>query len=102
VDLIQLFILIVVVGICGAIAEWIVGFKPGGLMVTIIVGVVGAYLGGWLGSLLRVELPLFSLFNLEVGVTRFNLLWAVIGSIVLLLLLHLLRGGIGRQQFRRP
>jgi uncharacterized membrane protein YeaQ/YmgE (transglycosylase-associated protein family) len=102
VDPIQLLILLALVGICGAIAEWIVGFNPGGLMITIIVGVIGAYLGGWFGSLLAFELPLFSLFTVEVGTTRFNLLWAVIGSIVLLLLLHFLRGDPGRQQVGGP
>jgi uncharacterized membrane protein YeaQ/YmgE (transglycosylase-associated protein family) len=102
VDTIQLLILLVVVGICGAIAQWIVGFNPGGLLLTIIVGVIGAYLGTWLGSLLPFQLPLFSLFTIEVGTTSFNLLWAVIGSILLLLLLNFLRSGMGRQQLRRP
>jgi len=102
VDLIQLLTLLVVVGICGAIAQWIVGFNPGGLLLTIIVGVIGAYFGGWLGSLIPFELPLFSLFNVAVGMTTFNLLWAIIGSILLLVLLHLLRGSVSRQQIRRP
>jgi uncharacterized membrane protein YeaQ/YmgE (transglycosylase-associated protein family) len=102
VDLIQLLILLVIVGICGAIAQWIVGFNPGGLLLTIIVGVIGAYLGSWLGSMISFELPLFSLFTIAVGTTSFNLLWAVIGSILLLLLLNFLRGGMSRQQLGGP
>ena len=99
-DLIQLLILIVMVGICGAIAEWLIGFHPGGLVITIVVGVIGAYLGAWLSSLIPFDLPLFSLLTVEVGQTSFSLLWAVVGSIVLLLLLNLLRGAAGRQQLR--
>ena len=96
-DLIQVLILLILVGICAAIAEWIIGFSPGGLLVTVIVGVVGAYLGGWLRNLLPFELPLFSLFTVEVGSVTFNMLWSVIGSILLLLLLNVLRDSMRRQ-----
>jgi uncharacterized membrane protein YeaQ/YmgE (transglycosylase-associated protein family) len=100
-DLIQLLVLLILVGICAAIAEWIIGYTPGGLIVTIIVGVIGAYLGAWLSTLLPFELPLFSWFNVEVGTTIFNLIWAVIGSILLLLLLNVLRTSQLRRQASR-
>jgi uncharacterized membrane protein YeaQ/YmgE (transglycosylase-associated protein family) len=39
--------------IAGAIARLILpGKQPGGFLVTLILGVIGAVLGGWLGSLL--------------------------------------------------
>jgi uncharacterized membrane protein YeaQ/YmgE (transglycosylase-associated protein family) len=88
VDLLQLLILLIIAGLCGAIAEWIVGFSPGDLLVTIINGVVGAYVGSWVGSLIPIDLPL----RVAVGTISFNLIWAVLGSIVLLLLLRTLRG----------
>ena len=97
-DLLQLLILIVIAGICGAIAEWIVGFKPGGLLVSIIVGVIGAYLGGWIGSLLPFDT---SWAELEVGAVPINLFWSILGSIILLLLLYSLRGGGRRSLFGR-
>lgn len=91
-DLLQLLILLIIAGLCGAIAEWIVGFSPGDLLVTIINGVVGAYVGSWIGSLIGsligIELPL----RVAVGTISFNLIWAVLGSILLLLLLRTLRG----------
>lgn len=98
-DLLQLLILIVIAGICGAVAEWIVGFKPGGLLVSIIVGVVGAYLGGWVGSLLPFDL--FSWTTIVVNSVPINLFWSTAGSIVLLALLHALRSGGRRRVFRR-
>lgn len=89
-DLLQLLISLVIAGLCGALAELIVGFSPGGLLVSVIDGVVGAYIGSWLGSLLPFTLPL----TVEIGPIRFNLIWAVVGSILLLLLLRtLLHGG---------
>lgn len=98
-DLLQLLILIVIAGICGAVAEWIVGFKPGGLLVSIIVGVVGAYLGGWVGSLLPFDLVPWT--TIVVNSVPINLFWSTVGSIVLLALLHILRSGSRRSVFGR-
>jgi len=91
VDLLQLSILLVIAGICAAIAQWVIGFSPGGFMVSIIVGVVGAYLGTSLASLL----PIPPILPIHIGTVSFDLLWAVCGSLLLLLLLYLVRYGSG-------
>ena len=46
----------IIVGlIAGALAKWVMpGPDPGGIIVTIIIGIVGAVLGGWLLSLLGI------------------------------------------------
>jgi uncharacterized membrane protein YeaQ/YmgE (transglycosylase-associated protein family) len=66
--------------IAGVIAKFILpGRDPGGIIVTILIGILGGLLGGWLGS---------SVFGSS-GVSGFNLtsfIWAVIGSVVLLLI----------------
>lgn len=65
--------------IAGAIAKFILpGKDPGGIIVTILIGIGGGLLGGWLGS---------SVFS-STGVTGFtfaSFVWAVIGSLILLL-----------------
>lgn len=39
--------------IAGALAKWIMpGKDPGGLIVTILIGIVGGVLGGWLANTL--------------------------------------------------
>jgi uncharacterized membrane protein YeaQ/YmgE (transglycosylase-associated protein family) len=88
VDLLQLLTLLAIAGICGAIAQWIVAFSPGSMLVSIIVGVIGAYLGTVIANLLHVPdlIPSFM-----IGTVPFNILWALIGSILLLLLLKALR-----------
>jgi uncharacterized membrane protein YeaQ/YmgE (transglycosylase-associated protein family) len=91
VDLLQLSILLVIAGICAAIAQWVVGFSPGGFIISIILGVVGAYLGMTLASLF----PLPLILPIHVGTVSFDLLWAVFGSLLLLLLLYLIRYGSG-------
>ncbi len=75
--------------VLGALAGWIAGAITGsgkGLLTNIVVGVIGAFLGGWL----------FNQFG-GVGVTGFNLyslLVAVVGAIVLLVIARLFsRGG---------
>ena len=97
-DLLQLLTLLVIAGICGAIAQWIVAFSPGSLMVSIIVGVIGAYLGTALANLLRIPnlLP-----PLIIGNLPFNLLWALLGSIALLYGLKLLRNSGRTRLFTR-
>lgn len=71
--------------IVGAVARWIVpGESPGGIIGDLIVGIVGAFLGGWI----------FSFFG-HVGVTGFNLgsfVCAVIGAIVLLWIIRAFSG----------
>lgn len=63
--------------IAGAIAKLIMpGDDPGGIIVTIIIGIVGAVVGGFLASLVGIG-----------GVSGFNIgsfIVAIIGAIVLL------------------
>ncbi len=78
----NLFSWIVVGLIAGVIANLIMGARLG-LIYTLAVGVIGAFLGGWI----------FSLFG-DQGVTGFNawsILVAAVGASVLLLLLRLIR-----------
>jgi uncharacterized membrane protein YeaQ/YmgE (transglycosylase-associated protein family) len=99
--LISLLVLLVIAGICGAIAEWIVGFSPGGFIVSIIVGLLGAYLGSWLAGRLGFPsvLSVSALLPGTGGGLSFDVLWAILGSILLLLIISLVRG-TGRRRRR--
>ncbi|THG33367.1 GlsB/YeaQ/YmgE family stress response membrane protein [Naasia lichenicola] len=66
--------------LAGAIAKLIIpGRQAGGWFVTLILGVLGAFLGGWLGGLL-FDAPLEDFFSLQT--------WALAigGSIIVLLI----------------
>ncbi len=66
--------------IAGAIAKLILpGKQAGGWFITLLLGVIGALLGGWLGSLL-FNVPLGSFFDLTTW------LLAIGGSIIVLLI----------------
>lgn len=91
-SLISLLILLVIAGICGVIAEWIVGFSPGGFVVSVIIGLLGAYIGSWLA--LRIGLPpILNVTQLVPGAfLPFDIVWAILGSILLLFIISLVRG----------
>ena len=58
-------------------------------MISIIVGVIGAYLGTSFANQLQIPLIL----PIHIGAYSFDLLWAILGSLLLLLLLSLIRYG---------
>ena len=65
--------------VVGLLAKWIMpGEDPGGIVVTILIGIVGAMLGGFLASL--VGLGAFTGFNLG------SLVIAIGGAVLLLFL----------------
>ncbi|HWM15034.1 MAG TPA: GlsB/YeaQ/YmgE family stress response membrane protein [Microbacterium sp.] len=70
--------------IAGAIAKLILpGKQGGGWIITLLLGVVGALLGGWLGSVL-FNAPLEDFFSIQTW------LLAIGGSIVVLLIYGLI------------
>lgn len=81
------FLAFLVLGlIAGAIAKLILpGKQGGGWFVTLLVGVVGAFVGGWLGGLI---------FNVDLGEFWSFQTWALAigGSIVVLLVYGLIFG----------
>lgn len=92
--IIELLVLLVIAGICGAIAELVVGFSPGGFVVSIVVGLIGAYLGTVLG----VYLGLPELLPITVGGRTIEVVRAILGSILLLLVISLFRGASRRRR----
>ena len=81
------FIAFLILGlIAGAIAKLILpGRQGGGWLVTLLLGVIGALLGGWLGGLL------FNI-NLEEFWSIQTWLVAIVGSIIVLLIWGLITG----------
>jgi len=75
--------------ICGAIAERIVGYYPGGFFAAAAIGFIGALFGSKLAHYLH--LPSFLAVNVEGR--PIELVWTVLGAIALLLVVRLFRGG---------
>ncbi|HJS47117.1 MAG TPA: GlsB/YeaQ/YmgE family stress response membrane protein [Gemmatimonadales bacterium] len=65
--------------IAGALGKWIMpGKDPGGIVVTILLGIGGALLGGWIGSMLGIG----TVNSFSIG----SILLAVAGALILLFL----------------
>ena len=83
----MVFISWIVMGlIVGVLAKWIMpGKDPGGIIVTILIGIAGAFVGGYIGSLLG--LGVVSGFNLV------SIALAIGGALLLLFLYRQFFGG---------
>jgi uncharacterized membrane protein YeaQ/YmgE (transglycosylase-associated protein family) len=74
--------------IAGAIAKAILpGDDPGGIIITTIIGILGAIVGGFLATALFNAHPLDEFFDVSTWLT------AIVGAIILLLVWRLLTGG---------
>jgi uncharacterized membrane protein YeaQ/YmgE (transglycosylase-associated protein family) len=74
--LVELLILLLVAGICGAIAQALAGYSRGGCLVAIALGFVGAVLGTW--GARQLQLP--ELFTVTIGGQSFPIIWSIIGG----------------------
>ncbi|HEX8618883.1 MAG TPA: GlsB/YeaQ/YmgE family stress response membrane protein [Thermoanaerobaculia bacterium] len=79
----------IIVGlVAGVLASMVMGGTGYGLVGDIIIGIVGAFIGGWLFSQMGVSTPFGGLPG--------TIFVAFIGAIVLLFILRLLRRGTAR------
>ena len=85
-SLIELLLLLVVAGICGSIAQSLVGYSHGGCLVSIVLGFIGALLGMWLARL--AGLP--ELISVQFGDQPFPIIWSIIGASLFVAVLSLL------------
>lgn len=77
--------MIIIGGIAGALAKFIMpGDDPGGIIITIILGIIGGLLGGWL----------LGLIGIGTGGVIMSIIGAVIGAIILL---AIYRAVVGRR-----
>src|SRR5260370_41018210 len=93
--LLDVILLLIVAGVCGALGQAITGYSRGGCLVSIALGFVGALLGMWLARM--VHLP--ELFAVEIGSASFPIVWSIICSALLVAVSSLLtrRTRVGRR-----
>jgi uncharacterized membrane protein YeaQ/YmgE (transglycosylase-associated protein family) len=74
--------------IAGVLASLVMGGTGLGIIGDIIIGIVGAFIGGWLFTAMGVAVPL--------GGIAGTILVAFIGAVVLLFIIRLVRRGSSR------
>jgi uncharacterized membrane protein YeaQ/YmgE (transglycosylase-associated protein family) len=95
-SVVDLLLLLLVGAICGAVAEMIVGFSPGGFLASVAIGFLGAVIGTWLAG--QIGLP--SVLAVRIGGYTIEILWAILGAIILLLVISFFRRGYYRRPYR--
>ncbi len=76
---------IVLGGVVGVIAKLIMpGKDPGGIFITILLGIAGAFLGGYISTLLG--------FGSVTGFKLISLVIAVGGALILLIIYRVIKG----------
>ena len=86
--LIDFLLLLLIAGVCGALAQSITGYSHGGCLTSIVLGFIGALLGSWLAR--QANLP--ELLNLKIGDQSFPVVWSVIGAALFVAVLSLIAG----------
>ena len=84
--ILDVIVLLLIAGVCGALGQAISGFSRGGCLVSIALGFIGAVLGMWLAR--QMGLP--ELFSIQIGTTSFPIVWSIIGAAIFVAIISLL------------
>jgi uncharacterized membrane protein YeaQ/YmgE (transglycosylase-associated protein family) len=93
-----LLLLLLLAGLCGAVAQSLLEYKRGGIGTTLLIGLVGAAVGAIIARVFGLPLLLV--------ISRLPIIWSLAGSIVLVVALKLVAPeqpkdaipGLGRSQ----
>lgn len=83
-----ILVLLFIAAISGAIAQALVGFSLGGWFVSILVGLVGAFVGWWIA--ITFDFP--PVFQISIQGRSFPVLWSIIGGVIFVSLMALIGG----------
>jgi uncharacterized membrane protein YeaQ/YmgE (transglycosylase-associated protein family) len=85
-SLTTLLLYLVVAAVCGAVGKALAGGARGGLIVSIVLGFIGALLGPWVAGKLGLPEP----FMVNIGGQPFPVLWSILGAAIFVALIHLI------------
>jgi uncharacterized membrane protein YeaQ/YmgE (transglycosylase-associated protein family) len=83
--ILDLVILLIIAGLCGALGQAITGFSRGGCLASIAIGFIGALFGMWIAR--QMGLP--ELFSITIGTTTFPIIWSIVGSALFVAIISL-------------
>ena len=81
-----LIVLLIIAAVCGAVGQALAGGARGGLLVSIVLGFIGALLGPWLAAQLKLPEPLM----VNISGHPFPILWSIIGAALFVAIIHLI------------
>ena len=84
--LVDLLLLLLIAGLCGAVGQAISRSSRGGCLVSIALGFIGALIGMWLARQFGLPEPL----PVEIGGLPFPVIWSIIGSALFVAVISLI------------
>ena len=87
--LLELLVLLLVAGVCGAVGQAIAGFSRGGCLAAIGVGFIGALIGTFLAR----SLGLPEILSVNLGGTAFPIAWSILGGALFVAVISLIARG---------
>ncbi len=86
--LIELLILIIVAALSGGFAQALFGIRRSNILVSIGIGLIGAYIGTYLAQWLSFP----RILVVPIGSSNIEIVWAFFGSLVLVFIINLVEG----------
>jgi uncharacterized membrane protein YeaQ/YmgE (transglycosylase-associated protein family) len=84
--IIQILVLLLIAGVCGAVGQAIGGYSHGGCLVSIALGFIGALLGTYLARALGLP----ELLAIPAVGMHFPIIWSIIGAALFVALINLI------------
>lgn len=85
-SIVDLLLFLLIAGVCGAIAQSLVGYSHGGCLVSIALGLIGALLGAWIAR----QVGMADLLAINIGGQSYPVVWSIIGASLFVAVLSLL------------
>jgi uncharacterized membrane protein YeaQ/YmgE (transglycosylase-associated protein family) len=93
----EIIILLVVAAVLGVVAQRMLGYKLGGFFASVVLG----FLGGLLGKFMASRFPLPLNFNIEIGDTKFQVVWSVLGTLLVTFIVGFIAKGAAKEQKKK-
>lgn len=74
----EFLVLLLIAGICGSVAQSLVGYSSGGCLASIVLGLIGALLGTWIARAVGIG----ELLAIQIGDQPFPVVWSIIGAVL--------------------
>jgi uncharacterized membrane protein YeaQ/YmgE (transglycosylase-associated protein family) len=85
-----MFLLLIIAAIFASLAQYIIGYKDGGWILSTVLGFCGAFLGLWLAS--KFHLP--PVIRFHIGSEPFPIVWTIVGAAAFVLIAALMQRAV--------
>lgn len=93
----EAIVYLVIALLCGLVGQMLAARSVGGYIVSTVVGLVGALLGGYIARAVGAPEP----FPIAVGGRTIPIIWAIIGAALVTFVVAGVQGGWGRRSASR-